>query len=91
MTETEIMTETGIETGIEKEIETGIEIGIEKETGIVIEPLTKLHAVLRDGEGAPHLRHPHPMRGAADALRNGKYCYSSGTCKIVSSKHKVHF
>lgn len=74
MTETEIMRETGIE----KEIETGIETGteIEKETGIVIEPPIKLRVVLRDGGDVPHLRHPHPTRGAAVALRNGKYCYS---------------
>lgn len=75
------MTETGIETGIETEIEieieketeneiaTGTGSGSEKETGT--ESLTKLHAVQRDGGDAP-LRHPHPTRGARDALRNGK-------------------
>ena len=95
---TETMTETGIETGIETEIETGTEIeketeieigtgiGIEKETGT--ESLTKLHAAQRDGGDAP-LRHPHPMRGARDALRNGKQSLVIGTSlwSVLQAQH----
>lgn len=67
------MTETGIETGTgtETERETEIAIAIATGTGtvIVIEPLTKLHAALRDGGDAPLPHLPHPTRGAPDALR----------------------
>lgn len=65
------MTETGIETGIETGTGTGTEIEIEIETGTGtgIEPLTKLHAALRDGGDAPLPHLPRPTRGAPDALR----------------------
>lgn len=79
------MTEKGTETGIETETETEIEketeneiatgTGSEKETGT--ESLTKLHAAQREGGDAP-LRHPHPTRGARDALRNGKQSFVIG-------------
>ena len=83
MTETEIEseTETEIESGTETEIETvteietgtgiAIESVIEIVIGTAIEPLTKLPEALRDGGDARHLHHPHPMKEAAGALRNG--------------------
>lgn len=84
------MTETGIEIGIETGKGKGTETEIATENGIVIETviesLTKLHnAAPRDGGDAP-LHHPHPTRGAADALKNGKNYFLCGEC---FSKHTV--
>lgn len=75
-TEIEITIEIGIGTGREtgNEIGTGIVTVTGTETvtvtGTVTAALTKLHAALKEEDGAP-LHRPYPTRGA-DAQRSGK-------------------
>lgn len=61
------------------ETEITIETGTGSETAI--EPRKKLLAALSDGEDAPRLHHPYPMRGAAGARMKGRNALVVMICK----------